>query len=246
MDLKGAIDGMAQSGVSVWGWENFLPNVKTLGQAVGAAHVIEIGGGRYPSFEQAEIADLGWDYTSNDISQGELDRSPPWVAKALFDIQTPDQSVLAPFRDRYDLAFSKMVMEHVPSYKRAYANIHQILAPGGIAVAFHPVLFASPFVLNYVLPEQMARSILQAFFKRRNDEQKPKFPAYYSGCRVSPGVRKAISDIGFSDVWQIPFWGHDYYKGLGPLHSVQKSAASALRRLDIQAMSAYCMTIARK
>lgn len=63
----------------VWAWENFLPSVERLIIASGAKDVIEIGGGRSPSFSQEQINELKLNYVSNDISDTELARAPNWV-----------------------------------------------------------------------------------------------------------------------------------------------------------------------
>src|SRR3546814_7449338 len=87
-----------------------------------------------------------------------------------------------------------MVMEHVESYERAYSNIYDLLRPGGISLAFHPVYYALPFVINTVLPEHMTQKMLARVFPNRNVNDIPKFPAHYSGCRISRHVRGTLSD----------------------------------------------------
>jgi SAM-dependent methyltransferase len=229
-----------------WAWTNFLPTVERLIQISDARKVIEIGGGRSPSFSRDQLTALGVDYVSNDISERELSKAPAWVGKAHFDIQTPDSEAVAPFADSFDMAFSKMVMEHVRSYERAYRNIYRILRKGGISIAFHPTLFASPFLINKIMPEWLSGSLLRKFFPRRIDEDIPKFPAYYSGCAVSDRIRDKIGQIGFGDVWQIPFFGHGYYAAIPIARNLQAFATRKFRDASVERVASYAFTIVRK
>jgi SAM-dependent methyltransferase len=229
-----------------WAWKNYPATVRDLVSASRSQSVIEIGGGRFPFFSAEDVATLGLSYTTNDISARELAKAPAWTGKALFDVQTADRDAVAPFAESFDFAFSKMVMEHVASYKRAYANIHTILKPGGVSVAFHPTLYALPFVMNKLLPETLAEPILQAFFPTRNDDGIPKFPARYNGCVISNGVQSYLRGIGFRDVWQIPFYGHDYYIGVPLLRSAQASLSRFAARGNLTGLASYAYTIVRK
>ena len=229
-----------------WAWANFKSTVSRLIEAARARTVLEIGGGRSPSFSKEDIRALGIDYTSNDISARELGKAPDWVGKAHFDVQTPDTGVIEPFADRFDLAFSKMVMEHVASYERSYRNLHTILREGGVGIAFHPVLYSLPFAINRIMPERASQALLTRFFPNRTDEGTPKFPALYSGCFVSERLRRNLRDIGFRDVWQVPFYGHDYYSKIPLLREAHRLLARQIQRADFAPLASFAYTIVRK
>jgi SAM-dependent methyltransferase len=229
-----------------WARFNFKNTVHALIETTRAKEVLEIGGGRAPLFTQGEVESLGIRYVTSDILQSELDRAPEWADKFVFDITTTDPAALDAHRGRYDLAFSKWVMEHVSDYRRAYANIHAVLAPGGVHIAFHPLRFALPFLLNTMLPEPLSRPLLIHFLPNRDDEGSPKFPAHYSGCRISASVREQIRQIGFRDVWQLPFYGHGYYQPFPVLRDLHAAATRALRDADVSLLAAFCFTIVRK
>lgn len=228
-----------------WAWSNFLPTVEELILASDAKRVLEIGGGRRPAFERAKVEAMGIAYTSNDISAHELSLAPDWVDKAHFDIQGAADEV-APFAGKFDFAFSKMVMEHVESYSRAYANIHSILAPGGVAIAFHPVLYSLPFAINKVIPERTALAILRKIKPDRTKDVNPKFPAWYDGCVISERLRDSIREIGFRDVWQLPFYGHGYYEGVPVLRNVHQAVTNKLARYNVTTLASFAFTIVRK
>jgi len=229
-----------------WAWENFLPSVRNLIVASGARQVIEIGGGRSPSFSQNDLQALGIEYTSNDISARELDKAPAWVGKAHFDIAAADPAMIAPFEGTFDVAFSKMVMEHVGNFHDAYRNIHRILTPGGLAIAFHPVLYAVPFVINRMIPETVSQPLLAKLFPDRTDEGTPKFPAWYSGCFVSQRVRDSLRAIGFADVWQAPFYGHRYYRKIPIVRDIHKLVTRQLSARNVATLASFAYTIVRK
>lgn len=231
---------------SDWAWANFQRVLRDLAAALPARAMLEIGGGRFPLFTQDEIAGMGVAYTVNDISQSELDRAPPYVSKARFDIATHDTAEVVAFAERYDLVFSKMVFEHVRDARQAYANIKTILRPGGVALNFHPVLYALPFVVNRLLPEQWTRSLLKAVFRRRNDDDIPKFPAYYDLCAVTPRTAKALAEIGFARAMHIPFYGHGYFAKFPLVREIDGAFNAAARRNGWRLFATYSYTLVQK
>lgn len=246
MDLAEKIRELESHGDYAYAWTNHRTTLLDLIAESGAKSVLEVGGGRFPYLTREEIERLGIEYTSNDISARELSLAPQWVRKAHFDIQTDDHATVAPFAGQFDFAFSKMVMEHVASYERAYRNLYEVLRPGGVTVAFHPVLYAFPFVINRVIPEKLAARILTAMFPHRDDNGIPKFPAVYSGCRISSRVRDKLKAIGFSGVWQVPFYGHNYYYKLPLLRGVHASVTEWAKDHRLSAIASYAYTIAVK
>lgn len=246
MDIAPKIRELEEHRDAAWAWRNYMETVRSLIGGFHAPSVIEIGGGRFPSLTLPEVEELGVTYSSNDISERELSLAPDWVRKAHFDVQTADPDAIAPHRGRYDFAFSKMVMEHVPNYRRAYRNIHEILREGGISIAFHPVLFSAPFVLNRLMPEAASARLLKALFPNRTDSGIPKFPAVYSGCRISGGVRRSLREIGFRNVWQIPFYGHNYYAKFPGIRQVHAQATRAFAALQVTPLATFAYTIVQK
>jgi hypothetical protein len=66
---------------------------------------------------------------------------------------------------------------------RAWNNIHTLLRPGGVALAFFPTLYAPVFMVNRMIPEKLSRAIVHALYPARRDGgSDPKFPALYDHC----------------------------------------------------------------
>ncbi|MCW3837114.1 class I SAM-dependent methyltransferase [Sphingomonas canadensis] len=229
-----------------WAVKNFQRTVIDLIGWSGASSVLEVGGGRSPFLKQKTIEQLGVAYTSSDILASEVALAPDWIESIVLDVQTPDKSLIAPYAGKYDFAFSKWVMEHVGNYKRAYSNIYDILQEGGIYIALHPILYSLPFVVNRIAPDSVTAPVLRLFFPHRNDAETPKFPALYSGCRISGRVREDIRAIGFRQVWQLPFYGHNYYSKIPVLREMHRAVTAGVRGLNLTPMASFAYTIVQK
>ena len=129
-----------------------------------------------------------------------------------------------------------MVMEHVRDASRAWANMAALLAPGGVALAFHPTLYAPPFVINRLIPETLTAPVLKYFFADRHDGDFPKFPARYDLCRADPAVvEPALSRAGFREVLTAPFWGDRYFRHLPGIQGGRRRAQRARRATRLAA-----------
>jgi SAM-dependent methyltransferase len=155
-----------------WAWDNYKGVVEKLCRLHKAHSIVEIGGGRYPLFDRAEINDLGVNMTINDISPNELAALPAGYRAACFDV-AGDLTAIKHLCGSFDLAFSRMVFEHVVDGQRAWSNLYQLLAPGGVALAFIPTLYSLPFVVNWLLPDGLTGMII-----KRTRPANSVFPAH--------------------------------------------------------------------
>jgi SAM-dependent methyltransferase len=232
---------------SQWAWDHYEGTVLALARRFGLTELCEIGGGRDPLFLPENPAMRGLDLTVNDIDQLELDFAPPGLRKARFDIagdlSEPDARAGA-----YDLMFSRMVFEHVDGVEQAWTNIHRLLKPGGVALAFFPTLWAPVFALNHMIPESLSRRIVHALFPARRDGgSDPKFPALYDQCwgdedKMRPMLRRA----GFSDMHVQPFWGHGYFERLPGLREADKLFNALSARIGWRFVTTYAYVVVRK
>ncbi|MBY6243628.1 bifunctional 2-polyprenyl-6-hydroxyphenol methylase/3-demethylubiquinol 3-O-methyltransferase UbiG [Methylosinus sp. Sm6] len=230
-----------------WAWENYKRAIVEIAARKGLRRHLEIGGGRDPLFRPDEGAAHGFDVTLNDISAHELSRLPSGYSTALCDIAGEDaKSVLG--AERYDIAYSRMVMEHVPNVARMWENIAYTLAPGGVAFSFFPTLYAPPFVLNRLIPEKISRWLLETVFPHRKEEgDNPKFPAYYDYCfsdeaKIVPMLKRA----GFSEVAVLPFWGYSYFWKFPGVKQIDAVFTKIARERQWRAASSFAYVIATK
>lgn len=205
--------------------------------------VMEIGAGRHALFSRDEIAAKSIDYVANDINPGELSALPNGITSLVFDAsgEFPLEC-----EGKFDLIFSRMVQEHISGTRRFYSNMARMLRPGGVALQFHSVLYALPFVINRLIPETLSDPLLYWLQPNRTHEKNPKFPALYDHCRVSAGVRERLRQQGFREVYQIPFYGHGYYKKFPVVREIHGAATDLIRNLDLTGLASFCYTVAQK
>jgi SAM-dependent methyltransferase len=174
--LANAFAALGVENVEEWCWHNYKTTIRHLARTFGARRMLEIGAGRRPLFGLDELRSLHAELTVNDISAEELALLPPGYRQARFDISG---QMDAAQNGTIDLAFSRMVFEHVEDAQRAWSNVHALLAPGGVALAFVPTLFSVPFLVNWLLPDALGARIAYLLDKRRTQEEHPVFPAHY-------------------------------------------------------------------
>jgi SAM-dependent methyltransferase len=242
-------DALASFGIENderWAWDNYKRVVHDLCVTLKLRRILEIGGGRDPLFTCEEIKDLGVDMTVNDISPEELAILPAEYRTACFDV-AGDISCIGHLRNSFDLAFSQMVFEHVADGRRAWSNLYQLLAPGGVALAFFPTLYAMPFVLNKLLPDKLAASIVRTFFPNRATEEDPVFPARYSWTFADDRrMRPMLSAIGYREVAILPFYGHGYYGGFPVICDLHKWYTRLARKHDWRLQASFAYVAVRK
>ena len=230
-----------------WAWENYKRAIIAIAREKGLKRHLEIGGGRDPLFLPNEVAAHGFDVTLNDISAHELTLAPKGYATVQCDIAGKDAKEILG-AERYDLAYCRMVMEHLPDVPRMWENINAALAPGGVALSFFPTLYAPPYVLNRIIPEKISRWLLETVFPDRKEEgDNPKFPAYYDYCfseedKIVPMLKRA----GFSDVVVLPFWGYSYFWKFPGVKQIDAAFTKIARERQWRAVSSFAYVIATK
>lgn len=244
--LANAIASLGVDNYWRWAWYNYKSTVRHLTEALSAQRLIEIGGGRDPLFDRTEIKELGVEMTVNDISPGELAVLPEGYRTACFDV-TGDLSSVGHLRGNFDLAFSRMVFEHVADGRRAWANQYELLAPGGVALAFIPTLYAVPFVINALLPDNFAAAIVKKLGPDRNEHDDPVFPAHYSWCYADDvRMRSMLSTIGYREIIVQPFYGHNYYGKFPIIRNIHEWFTGLARRRDWRMLASFAYIIAGK
>lgn len=236
----------------LWAWDNYKPAVLGFVDHLRAAdrhdagliRLLEIGGGRDPLLKPDEARAAGVAYTVNDISARELSLAPPGFATACFDVAGAISPAL---NGAYDLVISHMVMEHVKGAPRAWANMAALLAPGGVALAFNPTLYAPPFLINRLVPEAITAPLLRLFFPERHDGDEPKFPARYELCVANPAVvEPALKAAGFREALSVPFWGDRYFRHLPGIRSANDALSALAEARDWRFLTSYAYTLGRK
>ncbi len=229
-----------------WSWANYKAMILAMAQEYGLRDHLEIGGGRDPLFTTAELAEHDFHVTINDIAQAELDLAPPAFAKLCCDIAAPT-TVETVGRERFDFAYCRMVMEHIPDVPQMWRNMHAVLTPGGAALSFFPTLFAPPFALNQLMPETLSRAVLHRLFPDRRDHgDNPKFPAHYDRCRGDEALVPLLEEIGFREVVVLPFYGYSYFWKIPGLKQLDSAFTRIAQARDWRLFTSFAFVIARK
>jgi ubiquinone/menaquinone biosynthesis C-methylase UbiE len=244
--LSKYVQVLAEHRSSEWAWRHYKDVLADLLRIRNAKRIMEIGAGRFPLFDRAEVAHLDIEYIANDVDPSELAQAPSEISKACFDISTTNATELGTLSGTIDLTFSKMVFEHLSDTSQAYRNIYRLLSPSGICLNFHPVLFSPPFLINYLAPTGASERLLQRFSPKRNRDEEPKFPAMYDCCWVRESFRNTLRDIGYRYVWQLPFWFHGYFVKFPGLQQCDWLINKIAERANWTTLASYCYTIVVK
>lgn len=246
-DIRAIVAGLDYDPDFNWAWDNYKRVVVEIARQKGLTRHLEIGGGRDPLFLPQEAAAEGFEVTLNDISAHELSLAPREFAAVQCDIASAEaKAVLG--AGRYDLAYCRMVMEHLPDVSRMWENVAHALAPGGVAVSFFPTLYAPPYVLNRLIPEKISRWMLETVFPdRREDGDNPKFPAYYDHCfSAEEKIVPMLARAGFSDVVVLPFWGYSYFWKFPGVRRLDAAFTRVAREREWRAVSSFAYVIATR
>lgn len=218
--------------------------VKKLAASPDVKTICEIGGGANPFLDLDFVQSNGLKYTILDISADELAKAPDSYNKIQANIADPNLNLSG----KYDLVFSHFLAEHVENGLIFHRNVLNLLQENGRAFHVFPTLYAPPFVVNHLLPENFSSNILLFFFPHREKQGKyGKFPAYYSWCRgpIKSQVKK-FENLGYAVEEYVGFYGHPYYKKLQPLHKLGDSVARFLEKNPNPLLTTYAYVVLRK
>ncbi|WP_299563275.1 methyltransferase domain-containing protein [Enterovirga sp.] len=230
-----------------WSWSAYKDTVTAISAEYGLSRHLEVGGGRDPLFTPDEARRLGLSVTLNDISAAELALAPAAFAKLHCDVASPDtMRVVTP--GSYDFVYSRMVMEHVRDARQLWRNQYEMLAPGGVALAFVPTLHAPPFWLNRMVPEAVSSAIVSRLFPDRHQAgDNPKFPAFYDHCFGDPNkVVPMLEQAGFRETLLLPFWGYSYFWKIPVLKQLDAAFTRLARARDWRLVTSFAYILAVK
>lgn len=150
-------------------------------QAVGSKlrprlAILDVGSGRNPAIP-CDRRPSDCEYIGLDISERELEAAGlgAYDSTVVADVVTHIQDLT----ERFDLAISWQVLEHVKSLPDALDNIRTYLKPGGHFVAQLSGRYSVFGLLNQVVPHRVAKIALQRLL-HHNPER--VFPAHYHDC----------------------------------------------------------------
>lgn len=173
----------------------------------------EVGGGKSPFFDAAEVAGRGLSVTGIDLDADELGRAPRGAyARTIIG---PIERVIG--GGDHDVVIAQSVLEHVFDGKLAAKGIGALLKPGGSVYTFCPCKRAMFARLNLLLPEAVKRWLLFFVFPAKREKQ--GFPAFYDGCSPEEMIRN-MTDAGIEPVEVRYFFVSSYFMFAVPVYLV--------------------------
>jgi SAM-dependent methyltransferase len=228
------------------GWDQAGEFLQKLIRQYNAQKLLEIGSGANPTLTADFIESHKISYTTNDVDSEELEKADPRLETLQFDFS--GRKLPENLRDSFDLVFSRMVNEHIKDGEQYYKNIYSILRGGGITSHCFSTLYAFPFVMNKIIPENLSNYLLQKL-SPVDQYSHGKFKAYYSWSRgPSKKMIRRYNQIGFDVIEYAGFFGHDYYHhGLRLLHRLEEAKSDLLlSHFRIPYLTAYAYIILQK
>lgn len=225
-------------------WLGYDDLLLELARREDAKAVAELGGGANPMVADPEKWGFAQRRAVIDISAEELAKAQAAVDTQVADLCQP----ISDGHNSYDLVFSKMLCEHLPNARTFHENCFRLLRPGGLAVHFFPTLYAAPFMINRLIPEQLARSVLRKVQPGRiDDPNQEKFPAYYRWCTgPTRRAKSRYESVGFEiEAWNAAF-GHHYYAVAPPLHAAERAKTRFLLGHPVPFLTSFAAVVLRK
>jgi 2-polyprenyl-3-methyl-5-hydroxy-6-metoxy-1,4-benzoquinol methylase len=221
------------------GYESFLTEIIVRS---GAKEVLDVGGGANPVLPEDFIHRNGINCSILDISETELQKAPQRYNRIVADAASSQFSV----NQRFDLVFSKMLLEHIRDAEQFHKNMLDLLKSKGLSVHFFPTLYTLPFFVNMLLPEKLAE-ILLYFFSPRDRHQHAKFPAYYRWCRGPTEAQIGkYRRLGYEVVEYAGFFGHGYYGKIVSLQKLHEIKTEYLLQKPNPLLTSYAYIVLKK
>lgn len=202
--------------------------------------VLDIGSGRVPSM-RLEARPSGVTYIGMDLSGEELAAAGPGVydEAVVGDICVPVNAL----EGRVDLAVSWQVLEHVSSLQSAVDNIHAYLRPGGHFVALFSGSWAVFSLVNRMLPNRVGLPLVSKL-NRREEMNRPAFPAHYDQCWHS-ALERAFGSWASVNITPL-YHGATYFHFSEPLQRAYLVYENLLVKRGVRNLATHYLVTAEK
>ncbi|MEL6720808.1 MAG: methyltransferase domain-containing protein [Bacteroidota bacterium] len=206
--------------------------------------VCELGAGANPSLTEEVIEERQLDYWVTDISNEAIKSCPSGYQRKVLDI---NQNSISTVLGKFDLIFSKMLVEHLPNPKTLHQNILDALNPKGYAFHFFPTLGSLALWINHLLPDALTEPLLMWAEPHRKEAKFGKFKAYYHWCEGPNrhNIRR-FEELGFDVLLYYGGYGHKYYEKIAPLNWVEQQKSKLLQAIKIPKLTANACILLRK
>ncbi|MDZ7625645.1 MAG: methyltransferase domain-containing protein [Ignavibacteriaceae bacterium] len=210
------------------GWEKTESFVQELILKNSLKSILEIGAGANPTINPSFINEHNLNYTISDLDDNELQKADKVYDKLVADFSSVEFNL----SKKFDLVFSRMVGEHISNAETFHQNIFKTLNKGGLSFHCFSTLYALPFLVNKISPDQLSDYLLTKIAPR-DKHQHGKFKAHYDWCRgPSKKMINRFENIGYEIVEYIGYFGHNYYKKNPLLNKAEKIKSELLKKIS--------------
>lgn len=224
------------------GWTKMPEFIKNFIQKNKIRNIFEVGAGANPTISVEYVKELNLNYNISDVDEDELNKADDAYHKIKVDLSKRNLRI----NKSFDLIFSRMVGEHISDGKMFHQNVHKLLIPGGFSIHCFSTLYAFPFILNKIIPENISGSLLK-IFAQRDEHKHGKFKAHYSWSRgPTRKILKQYSEIGYDLISYTGYFGHAYYHKIKPLNFLEELKASWLLKNPLPSLTSYACIILKK
>ena len=202
--------------------------------------VLDIGGGKDCPFLPFVAEPHRQAIVAVDYSEEELRRNPALRRRVVADAAAP----AFPFGDgSADLIVSRSVVEHLHDNHAFLQNCARALRPGGVMVHTFPCRFAPFSLLNQLIPNRLARSLIAAFHPQW--EQECGFVAFYDRCYDS-AIRSLLDRTGFKrQKFYYRYYQSIYFDFLFPIYLLMLSYDLLVWLLGIRNLACGILVVAQ-
>jgi SAM-dependent methyltransferase len=200
--------------------------------------ILDIGSGRHPAIAPADRPP-DCSYCGLDISLSELDEAGPGAYDEKVEADVAVRR--ADLCDRFDLAVSWQVLEHVADIEATIDNVHAYLRPGGRFVALFSGGRSLFGLINRALPDRIGSKIVDRTMKR-TEQNIPVFPAHYDRCiasRLNP-MFAAWAAYELTPLYN----GASYFDFLPPLRSLYLAYENSIERRGAVDLATHYLVVA--
>ena len=203
--------------------------------------VLDIGGGKEcPYYEFTKTA-VSHSIVAVDIDEAEIRQNRVCSKKVVADAASNDLPFAA---SSADMITSRSTMEHLHNNSAFLRNCHGVLRDGGYLINTFPCRRTPFAIINKMLPDRLARSLLYYFHPEWRDVC--GFKVYYDHCSYAE-MCSLLDARGFEIVhFELRYYQAIYYDFFVPLYVLMLAYDLLMWRLDVKALCCQMLFVARK
>jgi SAM-dependent methyltransferase len=202
--------------------------------------VVDVGAGKHCPYLRFISRDLDPYVIGIDNSEYEIRQNRDISASLVSDV-----TASLPFANNsVDIITSRSVLEHLKDTSAFFGQCHEVLVDGGIMIHSCPCRFSPFSLINQLLPNAFAKSLIRIFHPAWANEC--GFLAYYDNCWESR-LSAVLNRHGFEIVGQeFRYYQAIYFDFFLPAYALMLAYDLLIYALGIKNLACQMIMVARK